>query len=183
MVDQPQETWWDAISGDELGQGHLLSGVLLPRIKTEMLLKLPKSRNAQANCEITTAITVTQSCDWADAKRALVSQVITVDEGRKRGLTEVSLQDITDGRRPQYVALAGPNDATNKEECLLVDFQMTWSLPIQYLRDIASAMIDRPVLRSPYLEYFSAAFGRCFSRVALPLDLPVFIDKGSATDK
>lgn len=178
MNDDAKNDWWDFVEGTTLEQGHYLSKVYLPRFVEAGLLALsPKHPNAPVKFEIADAITLTQSCDY-DGKRVLVAKVIGIEEARtKQGQTDEKLQVIRDGGRPHWLMLSGPNDPLDKEDCLLVDFRTTVPLPKAYVEGIAKTMGQRPVLRSPYIEYLSHGFGRYFSRVALPSVVPTFVQR------
>ena len=56
----------------------------------------------------------------------------------------------------------------------VVDFRRTHSLPLDFVRIMASQSGERIRLLPPYREHLSQAFARFFMRVGLPIDIPQF---------
>lgn len=184
--DKPDEGWWWNVPKDaDLEQGQIIQGLYLPRFIESELMELPnrKKKNATVNFFHTDAIVVTQSCDFRNASRALVTSIISVGQARsKHDFDDEALQDIRDQRRPDWIMLANPNDPNDKEGCVLVDLRYITPLELKYLQTMAKQKEHRPGLRPPYLEHFSAACGRYLARVALPKDLPIFHDRSKRED-
>jgi hypothetical protein len=57
----------------------------------------------------------------------------------------------------------------------VVDFRTVFSVPIQFMRGLATRTDRRLQLLPPYREHLSQAFARFFMRVGLPLDIPKFM--------
>jgi hypothetical protein len=178
MVDV-DEDWWDLCDGeDNLEQGHLLNEVVHPLMTAKQLEAVAKQPQLKTNVtfERTAAVILTQSCDILnhDLKRAVLCKVLTVSDARGNGLDDDALDDVREGRRPLYAMLAGPGAPRDREASLIVDFRLTISLPVAYLKGVAKAIGDRPALRSPYIEHLSSSFARCYGRVALPHPIQAF---------
>lgn len=61
-----------------------------------------------------------------------------------------------------------------EEDYLVVDFKNVYSVPLPFLKKIATAGKERIRLLPPYREHLSQAFARFFMRVGLPVDIPAF---------
>jgi hypothetical protein len=55
-----------------------------------------------------------------------------------------------------------------------VDFRRVFSLPLGFMRGLATAQGNRLRLLPPYREHLSQSFARFFMRVGLPEDIPAF---------
>jgi hypothetical protein len=172
------QDWWFQTEGKELDQGHLLSNIVHPRMTTKQLLSLvePGLKSNVTFARIN-AVVMSHGCDLAhkDLPRAIVVKAMSVEDALASGFAKEKLQEIRDGRRPLFSVLAGPGEPDNPEAAIILDHRWTLSLPLDYLEDIAGSMGIRPALCSPYIEHMSSAFGRCFSRVALPDEAPDFV--------
>ncbi|MCD6491242.1 MAG: hypothetical protein J7K59_02995, partial [Candidatus Korarchaeota archaeon] len=61
-----------------------------------------------------------------------------------------------------------------KTDYLVVDFRSVYSVPFDFLLELAQKR-DRGIrLLPPYREHLSQAFARFFMRVGLPVDIPPF---------
>lgn len=65
-------------------------------------------------------------------------------------------------------------DVNGNYDFLVVDFKSVYSVPLPFLKQIASARTNRKRLLPPYREHLSQAFARFFMRVGLPVDIPAF---------
>jgi hypothetical protein len=176
------EDWWVRIDGDKVEQGHYVQPVSYPVYLPKHLEEAKRGGKATLNFRQMPAITATQSCDFVKVKRCVLVRAISIQEAREDGFDDAELELVRSGHRPLFCILAGWDDPRDKEKCVFVDFRTTISLPIDYVTKVAGEMGSRPALRSPYLEYFASMFARCFARVALPLDLPVFEARGESAD-
>jgi len=59
-------------------------------------------------------------------------------------------------------------------EYLVVDFRSVYSVPFEFLMNLAEERGERLRLLPPYREHLSQAFARFFMRVGLPVDIPPF---------
>lgn len=82
--------------------------------------------------------------------------------------------EVRKGRVEGLHLLASPNDPSNNQDALVVDFRQIYSLPFAYLIRHADKIGSRWRLQSPFLEHFSQTFARFFMRVGLPSSIPEF---------
>lgn len=61
-----------------------------------------------------------------------------------------------------------------EKDYLIVDFRSVYSVPFDFIRNLARTRGKRLRLMSPYREHLSQAFARFFMRVGLPVDIPPF---------
>ena len=73
-----------------------------------------------------------------------------------------------------YHMVAGSEHGDWSREVSIVSFREVWSLPLAFLKKMASDCGLRPRIRSPYREHLAQAFARYFMRVGLPVDIPPF---------
>jgi hypothetical protein len=57
---------------------------------------------------------------------------------------------------------------------LIVDFRNVYSVPFDFIVELAKKRGKRLRLLPPYREHLSQAFARFFMRVGLPVDIPPF---------
>ncbi len=57
---------------------------------------------------------------------------------------------------------------------LVVDFRTVYSVPFDFIVNLAKSRKKRIRLLPPYREHLSQAFARFFMRVGLPVDIPKF---------
>jgi hypothetical protein len=61
-----------------------------------------------------------------------------------------------------------------QREIQIVDFRTVFSVPFQFITEMARRQSRRLRLQSPYREHLSQAFARFFMRVGLPADIKPF---------
>ena len=74
------------------------------------------------------------------------------------------------GHMPGFHVLNKCNLEGFKRDYSVVDFRRVHSLPLDFVRRIASELGERIRLLPPYREHLSQAFARFFMRVGLPDD-------------
>lgn len=171
-------TPWVGTKGDDLAQGDLLPGCLVPLIPENLTAQMSA---APIPLQALSLIVVTQSCDLVNAKAGLVAlcAIYTVPKYEtanpafaKKGAWE----EVRKGRREGLYLLASPTKPAVSREALVVNFRELVSLPVGYLRNHATALGERWRLQPPFREHFSQAFARFFMRVGLPSAIPPFVD-------
>lgn len=137
----------------------------------------PESEDPAVEIEVGRVIVMTQSCDIENkkAKQILCCPVYTRQELIDAGspLAEKgTLDQIRQGRREGMCLLAGGKGPQDTANLMVVDLATVYTLPVDYAKRVAEQQKPRLALRSPYTEYLGSAFGRIFSRVALPHVIP-----------
>lgn len=77
---------------------------------------------------------------------------------------------IIKGERPAYAMLPAHEPLGRPKS--LASFEHVYSLPRKNVASLVAGPTERLRLRPPYREHVSAAFGRYFSRIGLPVDVP-----------
>ncbi len=124
-------------------------------------------------------IVVTQSCDLEQGKApypllALVHSVDVLAASDPRFAKPNVLEEIRKGRREGLYMIASPEEPSNNQKAVIVDFRHLVSLPADFLQEHAKTFHYRWRMQSPFLEHFSQAFARFFMRVGLPSAVPEF---------
>ncbi len=83
-------------------------------------------------------------------------------------------EKLRQGNLPNYHLLNKCDIQGFEKDYLVVSFRDVFSIPFDYLVDLASTDAKRLRLLSPYKEHLSQAFARFFMRVGLPTDIPHF---------
>lgn len=120
-----------------------------------------------------TWIIATQSCDTGDATDILL---VLVQTATSMGLGKDRLKGIAKGNSPTYYLLP-PDEKSGIDGYLVCDLANFAVVPKRRIISFVAGKSENPEdgttlkktvqLRPPYLEHFSAALGRVFSRVAL----------------
>jgi hypothetical protein len=133
----------------------------------------------QAQASDYDVIVMSQSCDLAHSKleSALVCPTWPLLELAKRHSRFTSQREceaMRQGNVPGFHMLnACSVQGFVSSEVSIVSFRQVFSVPMNYLRELAKR---RPRLRllPPYREQLAQAFARYFMRVGLPVDIPPF---------
>ncbi|MCD6231462.1 hypothetical protein J7K28_02360 [Candidatus Aerophobetes bacterium] len=81
---------------------------------------------------------------------------------------------LRQGNVPGYHLLNKCNFDSFNKDYLVVDFRSVYSVPFDFIVDLAKKKGKRLRLLPPYREHLSQAFARFFIRVGLPVDIPQF---------
>jgi hypothetical protein len=166
--------WYDIVNGKEdLMQGDF--------IKECPVVMPPSEISDELDVEIIKydVVIMSQSYDPVQRKLdlVLVCPVWPLSEFenrsdffRSRRGKEASRQ----GNVPGYHLLNKSDIKGFETEYLVVDFRSVYSVPFNFLIDLAKRRGKRLRLLPPYREHLSQAFARFFMRVGLPVDIPPF---------
>ncbi len=180
MPDQSQ--WYEVVTTEELQQGDFFSNC--PVVLTPSNLPFPgKSESAHseivAQVQTYNVVIMSQSCDLVQHKLSLVLvcpcwSLSELEARDSRFKSPKMKEEVRRGNVPAYHMLAACNLEGFQHEIQIVDFRAVFSVPFEFLTDLARKHAKRLRLRSPYREHLSQAFARFFMRVGLPADIPPF---------
>lgn len=160
-------SWWE-MAKDAPAQGEYLEQSAVPIIPADFgLVPEPIMGWGRSN-----AIIASQSCDLDQDKMPFVlccpiyPSASWPGADTSQGVGE--LNEIRKGRIEYVHMLAGFDNCQDHTKYLIADFRGTFMLPRRYIDAHVKRNKKRQRLMSPYIEHFSQAFGRFFTRVALP---------------
>jgi hypothetical protein len=166
--------WYDVVNGTEdIMQGDFIKEcpVVIP----------PSEISDEVNVEIIKydVVVMSQSCDIVQRKLdlVLVCPVWSLSEFEKRSdffRSGRGKEALRQGNVPGYHLLNKSDLEGFETEYLVVDFRSVYSVPFNFLIDLAKSSGKRLRLLPPYREHLSQAFARFFMRVGLPVDIPPF---------
>lgn len=118
-------------------------------------------------------VVLSQSCDLLDGdiEQVILCPIWTREEMIAAGLKKDSIDAIRKGYRPQYHMLEACTLKPREREINIVKFNAAFTLPLEFVRGVASRHGSRARLNSPYREHLSQAFARYLMRVGLPQDI------------
>jgi len=124
-------------------------------------------------------VIMSQSCDLVQRKLdlVLVCPVWPLSEFENRSdffRSRRGKEALRQGNVPGYHLLNKSDIKGFETEYLVVDFRSVYSVPFNFLIDLAKRRGKRLRLLPPYREHLSQAFARFFMRVGLPVDIPPF---------
>jgi hypothetical protein len=168
-------SFWEEFTGGELSQGDLFLDCRVPVIPPNF----SDVSETEIGIEQRSLITLTQTCDLVNGKASYVTlcPIYSLPEYlalRPELNTRSKKEELRRGKWEGVLLLSALSSIEDKENAFLVLFREVHSLPIQYLQAKARSESQRYRLKSPYLEYFSRAFGNFIGRVALPFEIPAF---------
>ena len=168
--------WYEIVEGEELLQGDIIEScpiIIPPSIIGD------GSGSIDVDVIEYDVIIMSQSCDLINKKLelVLVCPVWPLSEFESRNPSYKSpkiKESLRRGYLPGYHLLNKCEiDGFNKE-FLVVDFRSVYSVPFDFLVELARKKGKRLRLLPPYREHLSQAFARFFMRVGLPVDIPPF---------
>lgn len=167
--------WYQIVDGGEpLLQGDFIYScpVVVPPAAIE-------SERVSAEVIEYDVVIMSQSCDLVQRKLdlVLVCPIWPLSEFEKRSgffRSRNGKEALRQGNVPGYHLLNRCGIDGFKTEYLAVDFRSVYSVPFDFLIDLARRKGKRLRLLSPYREHLSQAFARFFMRVGLPVDIPPF---------
>jgi hypothetical protein len=173
------EPFWDQVTGSALRQGHYLPKCLVPRFSPDFDGASVTQETQEVEVYEFDLIVLTQSCDLENSKARFVamSPLYAISEFKTLNpayANKGKCNEVRKGRIEGLHLLASPEDPSDNQKALIVDFREIYSLPFGYLEKHAANIRPRWRLRSPFLEHFSQTFARFFMRVGLPSSVPEF---------
>ena len=170
MSQPSQFPWYELIdSGGELDQGDILFDCPLVQIEETADWT---SNEISATVLDADVIVMTQTCDFANDKtrnvivcRHEAISVLGFGKGRQK--------EIVSGRREREAMLEMSAFEAHLMERRVINLGEIYSLPIDFVRQVAASQTPRLRLLPPYREHLSQAFARYFMRVGLPQDIRI----------
>ncbi|MEG4204057.1 hypothetical protein QUA20_09025 [Microcoleus sp. Pol7_A1] len=178
-----QYPWYQLVSGEEedIKQGDILEDCPVFQLP-ENLAEIKKDK-----LEITTkvewreqdVIIMSQSCDMVKGREKLTETLLCAVWKRselKEGYlaSNVGMEEARRGNLPGYHVLGECSLPEFHRDIRVVDFRRVYSLPLPFVRRLATEAEKRIRLLPPYREQLAQAFARYFMRVGLPTDIPPF---------
>jgi hypothetical protein len=171
MKDYP---WYEVVSEeDELMQGDFIMDcpVVIPpsEISDDIKVRI-------INYDV---VIMSQSCDLVQRKLdlVLVCPVWPLNEFEKKSdffKSKEGKEALRRGNVPGYHLLNKCEIDGFQTDYLVVDFRNVYSVPFDFIVELAKRRGKRLRLLPPYREHLSQAFARFFMRVGLPVDIPPF---------
>lgn len=167
--------WYEMVEGSEqLLQGDFVNScpVVVPPTTIE-------SKKVSAEIIEYDVVIMSQSCDLVQRKLdlVLVCPIWSLCEFEKRSdffKSRKGKEALRQGNVPGYYLLNKCEIEGFQMDLLAVDFRSVYSVPFDFLTDLAKRKGERLRLLPPYREHLSQAFARFFMRVGLPVDIPPF---------
>lgn len=124
-------------------------------------------------------IVMSQSCDIENKKIDIVIvcpiwDIIIFGNHSPFFQSDKGKEELRRGNTPGYHLLNICELNGFNRDYTVVDFRNIYSVPLDFLCNIAESNGQRLRLLPPYREHLSHAFARFFMRVGLPLDIPPF---------
>ncbi len=166
--------WYEVVGGKELFQGDIINScpLIIPPSTIE--------NGIDVDVIEYDVIVMSQSCDLVQKKLelVLVCPIWTLSEFENKNPTYKSpkmKESLRRGYLQGYHLLNKCEIDRFKKEYLVVDFRSVYSVPFDFLVELAEKRDKRLRLLPPYREHLSQSFARFFMRVGLPVDIPPFM--------
>lgn len=166
--------WYEVVNSDEaLMQGDFIKRCPVVVPPSEI------SENVEVKIIEYDVVIMSQSCDLVQRKLdlVLVCPIWSLSEFEKRSdffKSKEGKEALRRGNVPGYHLLNKCEIKGFETEYLVVDFRSVYSVPFDFLLELAQKRGSRLRLLPPYREHLSQAFARFFMRVGLPVDIPPF---------
>lgn len=168
--------WYTIVNGKEpLLQGDFIDScpVVIPPTTIESTTKV-SAKVIEYDVTI-----LSQSCDLEQRKidLVLVCPVWTLSEFENRSeffKSKKGKETLRQGNVPGYHLLNKCEMTGFEKGYLVVDFRSVYSVPFDFILELARKRGRKLRLLPPYREHLSQAFARFFMRVGLPVDIQPF---------
>jgi hypothetical protein len=183
LANRERYPWYEIVEGDDLEQGDVFEACPVFAITLPSTIKDFRAADYEAHFRALErdVIVMTQSCDLIKdhpkVMEVLLCQIWKLDELSKDYeyvRQTKGREEIRQGKHPDYHMLNASNLSGFERPYCIVDFHRVFSLPLDFLRNLAQARGKRLRLLPPYREHLGQAFARYFMRVGLPVDIPSF---------
>ena len=166
--------WYEVVEDNGILQGDFIDScpIVLPPKAVEL-------RKVSADVIEYDVVVMSQSCDLEQKKLelVLVCPIWPIKEFEEKNPSYKSnkmKELLRNGYLPGYHLLNKCKINGFGTGYLVVDFRSVYSVPFNFLVDLAGRRVKRLRLLPPYREHLSQAFARFFMRVGLPVDIPPF---------
>jgi hypothetical protein len=173
--------WYEIVTNAELQQGDLFPNCPVVLTPSNLRLQDETGPLPEVTAQVKTynVVVMSQSCDLVEHKLSLVLVcpywALGELEARDARFKPPKMkEEVRRGHVPAYHMLAACDLEGFQHEIQIVDFRTVFSVPFDFLTELARQRNQRLRLRSPYREHLSQAFARFFMRVGLPADIPPF---------
>jgi hypothetical protein len=169
--------WYQIVNESALRQGDFLDScpVLIPNGN---VLEVTEGNKYQLNANIVNynVVVMSQSCDLDNKKLdfVLVCPHWSLEDFAKQNNyfnSKEGKKQLRQGNIPGYHVLRGCEIEGQESSTCVVDFRNVYSLPFEFITNLAHQRGNRLRLLPPYREHLSQAFARFFMRVGLPVPL------------
>lgn len=178
-----QYPWYQlAIGEEEIKQGDILENCPVFELPADLAAitkdKLKVTTTVQWKAQ--DVIIMSQSCDIVKGREKL-TEILLCAIWKCSELTEgylassVGMEEARRGNLPGFHVLGECSLPEFHREIRVVDFRRVYSLPLPFVRRLATEVGKRIRLLPPYREQLAQAFARYFMRVGLPTDIPPFV--------
>lgn len=166
--------WYEIVDGNE----DLLQGDFIK----ECPIVIPPSEisdKVEVRVINYNVVVMSQSCDLVQEKIDLVLvcpvwPLTEFGENNPYYRDKEGKEALRRGYLPGYHLLNECEIDRFQTDYLIVDFRSVYSVPFNFIIDLAKREGKRLRLLPPYREHLSQAFARFFMRVGLPVDIPQF---------
>lgn len=174
--------WYDKVSGDDVQQGDILESCSVLILPSELSLEPSGTRTEPQDIpfECRDVIVMSQSCDMVKGQESIAEVLLcgvwqqSDFKPRQRMSSNDDWEKARKGQLLGFHVLNKCDLEGFRRDFRVVDFRRVHSLPLDFIRKIASELGERIRLLPPYREHLSQAFARFFMRVGLPVDIPEF---------
>ena len=169
--------WYEIVEGDEpLLQDDFISECPIIVPPSELITG---AREVNTRVVTYNVVVMSQSCDLVQGKLdlVLVCPIWPLNEFEKTSeyyKSKEGKEALRRGYIPGYHLLNKCDIKGFETDFLVVDFRNVYSVPFDFLKNLAKNRGKRVRLLPPYREHLSQAFARFFMRVGLPVDIPSF---------
>jgi len=169
--------WYEIVESDEpLLQGDFISECPIIVPPSELITGAQEVNTRVVTYNI---VVMSQSCDLVQGKLdlVLVCPIWPLSEFEKTSeyyKSKEGKEALRRGYIPGYHLLNKCEIKGFETDFLVVDFRNVYSVPFDFLKNLAKNRGKRVRLLPPYREHLSQAFARFFMRVGLPVDIPSF---------
>src|SRR5882672_29185 len=167
--------WYEVVQGETLETGDIFFNcpIFSPRFPED-----PLDVVSEVDQQDYDVVVLSQSCDLVVGREKLTHVVLCpiitrseIDQNQSHPLSNPgALKKAVQNKEPAFFVLEVSDHPQVRRELSVVHFRQVFTLPVTFLRRVATEQGNRLRLRPPYKEALASRFAAFFARVALPQD-------------
>lgn len=188
------DLWYQEINDSK----SLTQGDIIPRCPIPLPGRsIYEGINAAGNAESPNLVDERVSLDTIEADVVVLTQACDIEQNKVESVvlcpvwplkdlireydhfrSKDKREDLRQGREPAFHLINEHRSKAIDQDYSVVEFHRIFTVPLEFLSEVAKNRSPRLRLRPPYREHLAQAFARYFMRVGLPVD----IDKAAIKD-
>jgi hypothetical protein len=168
--------WYEITDGSDLQQGDIITACPIYSAVTNGKNTVCEAQNVEFEINTFDVIVLSQTCDLVAGQEKIdhvilcaLATIAVIKEDEDHDLHNKGMRKkASKNELPAFHVIEKYDGDECNREASVVHFRQIYTLPLEFLRNIAKQRGKRLRLKSPYREQLGQRFGNFFQRVAIP---------------